>query len=130
MKTIILGLSFGLMALACAPQITQELGGTKMKQLVTLHAVNPKPDHISISVTGYGCTVESHFKIEAAQEGSVCRVSIYRTQMDRCRRSPLPKTLKVTWNAKQACGDASIEIANPQKPAPNRPLAIPGEIKY
>ncbi len=130
MKTIILGLSLGLMTLACAPQITQEQGAQKMKQLVTLHAVDPKPDHISISVTGYGCTVESQFKIEAVQEGAVCRVSIYRTQMDRCRRSPLPKTLEISWDAKQACGDASIEVVNPQKPAPNRPLVIPGDIKY
>jgi len=123
--SIVLGIAFGIMTAACAPQPVEVQGGQKMEQLVTLHAVDPKDDHISISVTGYGCTVARQFKIEAVQEDAVCRVSIYRTQFDRCRRSPLPKTLKIPWNAEQACGDAPIEIVNPQKPAPKVLLIVP-----
>ena len=122
---IIVGLFLGLMTLACTPQATQKQGGEKMKQLVTLHSVDPKPEHIVIAVTGYGCTLASQFKIEAIQEKDACRVSIYRTQFDSCLRSPMSKTLQIPWDAKKACGDSPIEIVNPQKPPVRYLLGIP-----
>ncbi len=129
MKILIVGVFLGLTLLACTPQTKQEQGEKVMKQLVTLYAVDPKPGHIAVTVTGHGCTLASQFKIEAVQEGGVCRVSVYRTQIDRCRRSAMPKSLEIPWDAKQVCGDASIEINNPQKPGAKHPLLIPGNSK-
>ncbi len=102
---------------ACTPQVTQGVGGDKMKRLVTLHNVNPQKDFIEVTVTGHGCTVAEHFDIEVARNSGKCQVSIYRNHFDFCRRMPMPISLKLPWNAKKACGDAAIEIVNPQKPA-------------
>jgi hypothetical protein len=128
---IIVGLFLGLMTLACTPQATQKQGGEKKmkQQLVTLHSVDPKSEHIVIAVTGYGCTLASQFKIEAVQEKGACRVSIYRTQFDSCLRSPMSKTLQIPWDAKKACGDSPIEIVNPQKPPVRHLLGIPNNSK-
>jgi hypothetical protein len=129
MKVTTMGLVLCGMISACASQTLQEPKGKNMKQLITLHKVDPKSDHIAISVTGYGCTSENQFEIEAIQNGAVCRVSIYRIQMDHCLRSPMPTSLQIPWDAKQACGKASIEIENPQKPTTRRSLIIPNNSK-
>ena len=129
MKTGIVVLLLGLVLMACTPRVTQEQGGESMKQLVALHSVDPKQSFIAITVTGYGCTVASQFKVEAVQEDAVCRVSIYRIQKDHCLRSSAPKSLKIPWDAEKACGKAVVEIVNSQKPAARPPLVIPNNSK-
>jgi len=120
MKVTTIGLVLCGMISACASQTLQEPEGENTKPLVTLHKVDPKPDHIAISVTGYGCTSEDQFKIEAVQKGTVCQISIYRIEMDHCLRSSMSTSLRIPWNAKQTCGEASIEIMNPQQPTARR----------
>ncbi len=100
---------------ACTPQVTQGTGENKMKRLETLHKVNPKKNFIEVTVTGHGCTTVEHFEIQVVRENEKCQVSIYRNHLDFCRRMPMPITLELPWNAKEACGDAEIEIANPLK---------------
>jgi len=101
---------------ACTPQVTQGTGENTMKRLETLHKVNPQKDFIEITVTGHGCTAAEHFSIQVARKNDKCQVSIYRNHLDFCRRMPMPITLELPWNASEECGDAAIEIVNPQKP--------------
>jgi len=128
-KAIVVGLLLGLVLMACTPRVTQEHGDGSMKQLVALYSVDPKQSFIAITVTGYGCTVASQFKVETVQEDAVCKVSIYRTQRDHCLRSPAPKSLEIPWDAEQACGNASVEVVNPQKPMDRPPLIVPRNSK-
>jgi len=106
---------FFLVGAAVTACTTQSTGENKMTHLETLHAVDPQKSFIGITVTGYGCTAAEHFKIQATRNNDKCQVSIYRIRPDVCRRMPMPKSLELPWNAEEACGNATIEIVNPQK---------------
>jgi len=122
MKALLIVLLTCFVATACMSQATQ---GTekdtkenimKLKRLESLHSVSPKDNHIEITVTEHGCTASEHFDIQIEKGNDRCLVSIYRIHPDVCRRAPLPITLKLPWNANQACGDVAIKILNPLKP--------------
>jgi Fe-S-cluster containining protein len=122
MKAVLIVFFTCFVVTACMPQSTQ---GTekdtkenimKIKRLESLQSVSPKGNYIEITVTGHGCTMLEHFGIEVEKNNDECRVSIYRIRPDFCRRTPFPITLKLPWNAKQVCGDASIKIVNAIKP--------------
>ena len=125
MKYLFVFLLTSVVAIACTPQPTQSSGGNKMKRLETLHTVDPQESFIGITVTGHGCTAAEHFKIQVARNNDKCQVSIYRTQLDFCRRMPMPISLELPWNAEEACGDTAIEIVNPQKQAASSFLRKP-----
>ena len=119
MRIIFIVLLVSIIALSCTSQETQnaeENNIMKLKRLETLREVKLQDDHIEITVTGHGCTLLEHFDIQIEEDSDECRVSIYRIRPDFCRRAPLPITLKLPWNAKQVCGDASIKIVNAIKP--------------
>ena len=122
MKALLIVFLTCFFATACMSQTTQ---GTekntkenimKLKRLESLHSVSPKENNIEITVTGHGCTMPEHFDIQVEKDSDECRASIYRIRPDFCRRAPFPITLKLPWNAKQVCGDASIKIVNSIKP--------------
>jgi hypothetical protein len=117
MKYLFISLLINVALMACTSQAAQGLGGKGMKRLEVLHAVNLQKEHIEVTVTGSGCTLAEHFDIQAALVDNVCQVSIYRTRIDRCRRMPMPVSLKLPWDAKKACGNATIEVKNSQKPS-------------
>jgi len=119
MRVLFIILLLSIIPLSCTSQETQnaeENNIMKLKRLETLRAVKLQDDYIEITVTGHGCTLLEHFDIQIEEDNDECLVSIYRIHPDFCRRAPLPITLKLPWNAKQVCGDASIKIINSVKP--------------
>ncbi len=82
------------------------------KRLEPFLSVRANLSQIEFRVISTGCTRPENFSLAVDNKGRHCRVSVYRTQPDRCRRAPF--AVDLTIDIKQytkACQD--LRVANP-----------------